>query len=78
MTVFFVLLALLLMAAMLVVVGMSLFVRRHGDADDPGAGWSPTDEVLSDPGTDHVMRVWSDASGGRHYVPEGTRPTGHP
>lgn len=48
----------------------SLFVRRHGESDQPEPGWVPTDEVFTDPGTDRKMRVWTDPAGDRHYVPE--------
>ncbi len=57
-------------AAVLVGAAMSLFLRRHGEADRPGRGWVPTDEVFRDPGTDRVMRMWADRIGGRHPVPE--------
>jgi hypothetical protein len=57
-------------AAVLVAGAMSLFLRRHGETDRPAVGWVPTDEVFRDPGTDRVMRVWADAGGGRHYVPD--------
>jgi hypothetical protein len=68
------LLAIGVIAAVLVAVGMSLFLRRHGEADHPEAGWVPTDEVFRDPGTDRVMRVWADQTGGRHYLPEPSAP----
>jgi Domain of unknown function (DUF1707) len=42
----------------------------HGDADAPKAGWRPTSERFRDPRTNRVMRVWEDAGGGRHYVPD--------
>jgi hypothetical protein len=44
--------------------------RGHGDADSPQAGWHPTSERFRDPRTNRVMRVWEDAGGGRHYVPD--------
>ncbi len=56
--------------AVVVAVIISLFVRRHGESPDPQPGWTPTDEVFKDPGTDRMMRVWVDAAGERHYVPE--------
>ena len=59
-----------IVVAMGVAVGASFFVRRHGESSGPQAGWQPTDEVFRDPGTDRMMRVWVDASGARHYVPE--------
>ncbi|MGH9016721.1 MAG: hypothetical protein ACRDY1_03145 [Acidimicrobiales bacterium] len=64
-------------AAVLVAAAMSLFVRRHGEADHAEPRWVPTDEVFRDPGTDRVMRVWCDRTGGRHYLadlPEGVPP----
>ena len=53
-----------------VAVVASFFVRRHGESDAPEAGWTPTDEVFKDPGTNRTMRVWVDGGGDRHYVPE--------
>ena len=44
--------------------------RGHGDADRPGPDWRPTGERFRDPGTSRVMRVWEDAAGVRHYVPD--------
>ena len=44
--------------------------RGHGDADQPRADWRPTDERFRDPRTKQVMRVWEDAAGARHYVPD--------
>ena len=44
--------------------------RGHGDADAPQAGWRPTNERFRDPSTNRVMRVWEDAGGARHYVPD--------
>ncbi len=44
--------------------------RGHGDADAPRADWRPTGERFRDPRTNRVMRVWEDARGGRHYVPD--------
>jgi hypothetical protein len=63
----------LLAVAVVVAVVISLFVRRHGESDQPSAGWTPTDEVFVDPGTDRSMRVWVDRAGERHYVPEQRR-----
>jgi hypothetical protein len=59
--------------AVVVAVVWSLFIRRHGESDQPQSGWTPTDEVFRDPGTDRMMRVWTDRSGERHYVPEERR-----
>jgi hypothetical protein len=56
--------------AVVALVVISLFVRRHGESDAPQSGWTPTDEVFKDPGTDRLMRVWVDVAGGRHYVPD--------
>lgn len=44
--------------------------RGHGDADAPGADWRPTAERFRDPRTNLVVRVWEDAAGARHYVPD--------
>jgi hypothetical protein len=60
----------LLGVAVVVAVIISLFVRRHGESDEPAPGWTPTDEVFKDPGTDRMMRVWVDRVGERHYVPD--------
>jgi hypothetical protein len=64
------LLGVLVIAAVLVAAGMSLFLRRHGEADSPEPDWIPTDEVFRDPGTGRLMRVWADGAGARHYVPD--------
>lgn len=58
-------------SAVLVAIVMSIFVRRHGEAPGPEPGWTPTAEVFRDPGSERLMRVWTDPSGGRHYLPEG-------
>ena len=45
--------------------------RGHAHADEPAAGWIPTNERFRDPSTSTVMRVWVDpADQSRHYVPE--------
>ena len=45
--------------------------RGHANADQPAAGWVPTNERFRDPSTSTVMRVWVDpADQSRHYVPE--------
>jgi len=45
--------------------------RGHAHADQPGAGWIPTDERFRDPTSRAIMRVWIDpADQTRHYVPE--------
>ena len=57
--------------AVLVAVGMSFFVRRHGEQDKPQAHWQRTDEVFIDPSTNRAMRVWVEpGTGTRHYVPD--------
>jgi hypothetical protein len=76
--IFFALLGVGIIAVMLVAAGVSLFLPRHGEADHPKGGWVPTAEVFRDPGTDRVMRVWADRTGGRHYLaesPGGTQPS---
>ena len=50
---------------------LSLALRRHGESDQPNPEWKRTDELFNDPSTNRVMRVWLDAAGDRHYVPEG-------
>jgi hypothetical protein len=44
--------------------------RGHGDAEQPGVDWTPTSERFRDPRSGQVMRVWIDAAGGRHYLPD--------
>ena len=44
--------------------------RGHGDVDAPAVDWQPTNERFRDPRSGRVMRVWVDATGGRHYVAE--------
>ena len=44
--------------------------RAHGEADAPAVDWQPTNERFRDPRTNRIMRVWVDAGGGRHYVPD--------
>ena len=45
--------------------------RGHAHADQPVAGWVPTNERFRDPSTSTIMRVWVDpADQSRHYVPE--------
>lgn len=72
----FALLGVLVIAAVLVAAGMSLFLRRHGESARPEPGWVPTDEIFRDPGTDRVMRVWADEAGARHYLPDSAAPGG--
>jgi hypothetical protein len=45
-------------------------VRPHGEADAPAVGWTATGERFRDPRSKRIMRVWVDAAGGRHYVPD--------
>jgi hypothetical protein len=68
--VLFALIGALIAAAVLVAGAMSLFVRRHGEAEHPEPGWVPTDEVFRDPATERLIRVWTDPGGRRHYLPE--------
>jgi hypothetical protein len=44
--------------------------RAHGEAEGSEVGWQPTNERFRDPRTRRIMRVWVDADGGRHYVPD--------
>jgi hypothetical protein len=44
--------------------------RAHGEADSPALDWQPTNERFRDPRTKRIMRVWVDADGARHYVPD--------
>lgn len=61
---------------LIIVVGLiALFIvslnrRRHGESDVAAPGWTSTNEVFKDPTTERLMRVWLDAQGERHYVPE--------
>jgi hypothetical protein len=47
--------------------------RGHGDSERAADDWRPTAERFRDPRTRRVMRVWEDAAGGRHYVPDDDR-----
>jgi len=47
--------------------------RGHADSDLPAGDWRATGERFRDPKTRRVMRVWEDAAGGRHYVPDDQR-----
>jgi hypothetical protein len=51
----------------------SITLRRHGESQKPSPDWTRTEELFNDPSTNRVMRVWLDAGGDRHYVPEGKR-----
>jgi hypothetical protein len=44
--------------------------RGHAEVDAPAADWQATDERFRDPRSQRIMRVWVDAAGARHYVPE--------
>ncbi len=44
--------------------------QAHGEADRPAVDWQPTNERFRDPRTQRIMRVWVDAEGRRHYVPD--------
>ena len=58
-------------AAILIAIGWSFFVRRHGESQTPADGWQRTDEVFVDPSTERRMRVWVDpVDGSRHYIAE--------
>jgi hypothetical protein len=49
---------------------VSLLRQRHGESDVAEPSWTSTNEVFKDPTTGRFMRVWLDAQGDRHYVPE--------
>jgi hypothetical protein len=75
----FALIGVVVIAAVIVAAAMSLFLRRHGESPGPQPGWVPTDEVFRDPASNRLMRVWADATGERHYLPERAgRPGGAP
>lgn len=68
--------ALVVLGVLVVLAVVSLVVvRRHGESKQVAPGWHATDEVFNDPSTNRLMRVWLDAQGDRHYVPEGQRKT---
>ena len=62
--------AVIVIAVLAVILVVSLFVKRHGESANAHASWSPTDERFRDPSTGRLMRVWVEADGTRHYVPE--------
>lgn len=64
---------LIILVVLVVCSVFSIVLRRHGESDSPKADWRQTEELFNDPSTNRVMRVWLDAAGERHYVPEGTR-----
>ena len=58
-------------AVIVVLVVVSIGLKRHAEADSPRPGWQRTDEVFRDPNTNRMMRVWVDpGDGSRHYVSE--------
>ena len=65
----------IILAVLAICFVTSLALRRHGESDRPKSDWTQTEELFNDPSTNRVMRVWLDAKGERHYVPEGTRRT---
>ena len=67
---FFALIFVIVIAAVIGAFVASFFVRRHGESVGPEPGWQATDEVFSDPSTNRLMRVWVDSAGDRHYVVE--------
>lgn len=44
----------------------------HVESSEVQPDWVRTTEVFRDPSTARLTRVWLDASGRRHYVPEAT------
>lgn len=64
------LIGLLFVGGFITLFVVSLVRRRHGESDVPAPGWTSTQEVFKDPTTGRLMRVWLDAAGDRHYVPE--------
>jgi hypothetical protein len=61
-----------IVAAVLLAIVWRIQRLKHSVADRvPGARWQRTDEVIEDPVTKQMVRVWVDpADGSRHYVPE--------
>jgi hypothetical protein len=68
--IFFALVSVAVVVVVLAAAAMSLFLPRHSDNERPRPGWVATDEVFRDPGTERVMRVWADRTGGRHHIPD--------
>jgi hypothetical protein len=60
----------LIVAALAVILVVSLFVKRHGEAATAAPDWSATDERFRDPSSGRLMRVYLDREGARHYVPD--------
>jgi FtsZ-interacting cell division protein ZipA len=69
-----VVIGILIAVALLALLVVSLFVRRHRESNQPSAGWQRTDEIFNDPSTNRVMRVWVDQAGERRYVVDQDRP----
>ena len=61
-----------LIAAVVVCMVASFFVRRHVESPEAHPTWTRTTEVFRDPSTERLMRVWLDETGRRHYVTEAT------
>ena len=66
-----------LLLAPIVLAALVLLMRRVNRSAErtsdwvPAARWERTDEVITDPFTHQVIRVWVDPqTGDRHYVPE--------
>ena len=62
--------AIVVVGLLVVALLVSLGLRRHGEASAPSEDWHRTGEIFRDPSTGRLMRVWLDAGGARHYVPE--------
>jgi len=69
--IFFALLGVGVIAAVLVAAAMSLFLRRPGAADHARPGSVPSDEIVGDAGTERVVRVSADRTGEHDDLPEG-------
>ncbi|GAC1444970.1 MAG: hypothetical protein NVS3B26_14530 [Mycobacteriales bacterium] len=55
--------------AVVVAIGLSFFLRRHGESGIADGNWQATQETFVDPTTSRRMRVWLDrVDGTRHYV----------
>lgn len=69
----------LILAPVLVAIVLVLLRRTRRRVEPmlarmPAARWERTNEVIRDPFTERVVRVWIDpADGSRHYVPERLR-----
>jgi len=60
----------LIILVLVAILVASLFRKRQGESATAEAGWTSTDERFRDPSTGRLMRVWLDAQGARHYVPD--------